>query len=283
MQTMSKFVYSDVNALQRLKGQGAEGIRAAAQQFEALFIDLWLQSMRAAGDSFSEGSYLTSRETKLHQEMLDHQWAIHMAENGGLGLADVIVRQIDPSADTQTPALRPRQPAAVSEGLRIQTNGFKAAQFESAEAFIEELTPAVRRALRGTPLSAVAVLAQSALETGWGQHVIQGANGVSSHNLFGIKATTDWQGATVRVRTVEFNHGRARHEVAEFRRYENWEAAVRDYVQFLSGSERYSETLRHAQDPQRFADELQKAGYATDPAYARKLKSVISRVQLFTR
>ncbi|MCZ6640242.1 MAG: flagellar assembly peptidoglycan hydrolase FlgJ, partial [Gammaproteobacteria bacterium] len=64
MQTMSKFVYSDVNALQRLKGQGAEGIRAAAQQFEALFIDLWLQSMRAAGDSFSEGSYLTSRETK---------------------------------------------------------------------------------------------------------------------------------------------------------------------------------------------------------------------------
>ncbi|MCZ6641931.1 MAG: glucosaminidase domain-containing protein, partial [Gammaproteobacteria bacterium] len=219
----------------------------------------------------------------LHQEMLDHQWAIHMAENGGLGLAEVIVRQIDPSADTQTPTLQPGQPAAVSEGLRIQANGFKAAQFESAEAFIEELTPAMRSALRGTPLSAVAVLAQSALETGWGQHVIQGANGVSSHNLFGIKATTDWQGATVRVRTVEFNQGRARQEVAEFRRYENWEAAVRDYVQFLSGSDRYSETLRHAQDPERFADELQKAGYATDPAYARKLKSVINRVQLFTR
>ena len=65
--------------------------------------------------------------------------------------------------------------------------------------------------------------------------------------------------------------------------YENWESAVRDYVQFLSGSDRYSETLRHAQDPERFADELQKAGYATDPAYARKLKSVINRVQLFTR
>ncbi|MCZ6644207.1 MAG: flagellar assembly peptidoglycan hydrolase FlgJ [Gammaproteobacteria bacterium] len=283
MQTMSKFAYTDVNALQRLKGQGAEGIRAAAQQFESLFIDLWLQSMRAAGDSFSEGSYLTSRETKLHQEMLDHQWAIHMAENGGLGLADVIVDQIGSVSVDESQSLSSGQPTSISEGLRIQTNGFKKAQFDSAEAFIEELIPRFRDALEGTPLSAVAVLAQSALETGWGQHIIQKANGDSSHNLFGIKAGADWQGDAVRVRTVEFSHGRPRHEVGEFRRYENWEAAVRDYVALLSGNERYSTVLEHAQDPERFADELQKAGYATDPAYARKLKSVINRVQSFAR
>lgn len=278
---MSKFAYSDINALQRLKGAGAEGIRAAAQQFESLFIDIWLQSMRAAGNTFSEDSYLTSRETKLHQEMLDHQWAIHMAENGGLGLADVIVQQIAPDNVSESPRLSSGQPA--SEGLRIRTNGFKKAQFDSAEAFIEELIPTFRDALEGTPFSAVAVLAQSALETGWGQHIIQKANGDSSHNLFGIKADAHWHGEAVRVRTVEFSHGRARHTAAEFRRYENWEAAVRDYVQLISGNDRYSMVLEHAQDPERFADELQKAGYATDPAYARKLKSVINRVQSFAR
>ena len=122
-------------------------------------------------------------------------------------------------------------------------------------------------------------MAQSALETGWGQQVIQAANGGSSHNLFGIKATGDWQGEAVQVRTMEFRHGRPSQEVAEFRRYENWEAAVRDYVKFLSGNDRYNTALQHAQDPERFADELQRAGYATDPAYARKLKSVMDRVQ----
>ena len=158
---MSKFAYSDINALQRLKGAGAEGIRAAAQQFESLFIDIWLQSMRAAGNTFSEDSYLTSRETPLHQEMLDHQWAIHMAENGGLGLADVIVQQIAPDNVSESLSLSSGQPA--SEGLRIRTNGFKKPQFDSAEAFIEELIPTFRDALEGTPFGAVPVLAQSAL------------------------------------------------------------------------------------------------------------------------
>jgi flagellar protein FlgJ len=294
---LTGFAYSDVNTLARIKRQGDDGMRAAAQQFESLFIDLVLKSAREASAALaSDDGYLSSEATKWSQEMLDHQWAVHLAENRGVGLADVILRQltgagtlrrqpehdpvqIDSSAGTSTQAADMDAAAAgndaISLALPVAQFGRKEAAADSPTSFIERVLPTLERALAGTPLHPAAVLAQAALETGWGQHVIHGADGESSHNLFGIKAGPGWSGDAVAVGTVEFLGGHARTVLDRFRAYPDLEAAVRDYAALLTGNPRYRDALSHAQDPARFADELQKAGYATDPGYAAKIRAVL--------
>ena len=120
------------------------------------------------------------------------------------------------------------------------------------------------------------MVAQAAHESGWGQHEIKNADGTSSHNLFGIKAGADWKGATTQVTTTEFTDGQAQKVTAKFRAYASYQESFQDYAQLMKNSSRYSKVMTGSGTAQGFAQGLQQAGYATDPAYAAKLTRVIN-------
>jgi flagellar protein FlgJ len=163
-----------------------------------------------------------------------------------------------------------------SDALTVTPMGTKDSAFDGPGDFIDKVMPVLKSALAASGLNPLAVLAQGALETGWGAHVIHTAAGDSSHNLFNIKASSDWEGPSVEVSTLEFRGGVPVRQRDRFRAYESVESAVRDYVSVLKGDPRYQRALDVAQDPARFADELQKAGYATDPHYAAKILRVLT-------
>ena len=274
------YAYSDIRSLQRIDTEGDDGIRAAARQFESLFIGMMLKGMRDANAALAEGNPLSSSpEMTMHQEMLDQQWAIHMAESGGMGLAPIIEAQLrgerrpaEP-AGTAQPLLWERSPDRDSTAL--SGAGHKRPGFADRREFVEQLLPQIEQVVEGAGLSATAVLAQSALETGWGQKIIHGADGRSSHNLFGIKAGRGWDGDRVTVKTMEVVDGIPRVESAEFRSYPDVRSAVQDYVRLLESDERYREVL-DARDHVGFTEALQRSGYATDPRYGQKIRAVLA-------
>src|SRR5680860_461384 len=130
------------------------------------------------------------------------------------------------------------------------------------------------------------MVAQAALETGWGKHMIEGkgdsSSPVPSYNLFGIKADQRWQGDSVAVTTTEFREGVPMKEQDVFRAYADYEASLRDYVDFLESNPRYRDVLAVADKPAQFAEKLQQASYATDPNYAEKIRSIMNRDSLMT-
>ncbi len=153
--------------------------------------------------------------------------------------------------------------------------------FESPEAFIKSLLPYARQAGKLLGISPKGILAQAALETGWGQYIMKDAQGNSSLNLFGIKADQRWQGKSVASRTLEFEQGVPQRMTAQFRQYESLSETFKDYVAFLSKSPRYEQAIA-AEDVEGFAKGLQQGGYATDPDYARKITRIASS-DAFTR
>ena len=154
--------------------------------------------------------------------------------------------------------------------------GARSAGFASPVAFVRAVLPAIERATRGTGIAPLAVLAQAALETGWGKAVIGDGQGRSSFNLFGVKADARWAGAATSVSTLEFKDGLPALQRAAFRMYDDVEHGVQDFVQKLQGSARYAEALAWAHQPTRYAVEIGRAGYATDPAYTKKLQHVLT-------
>lgn len=143
------------------------------------------------------------------------------------------------------------------------------------EAFAEALWPLAERTGRALGVPPRALVAQAALETGWGEYVLRRGEGGSSFNVFNIKAHRGWDGDTVGVPTLEYRDGVAVREHAQFRAYDSLEAAFRDYADFLRGHPRYTEALQSGDDPERFIRALQEAGYATDPAYAEKVGRIL--------
>jgi flagellar protein FlgJ len=135
--------------------------------------------------------------------------------------------------------------------------------------------PAAEKAAAQLKLAPEALLAQAALETGWGKHVMRHADGSSSHNLFGIKAGGRWDGDKVRVATLEYRDGVAMRTREDFRAYDSWEESFQDYVRFVSGNPRYAEALQASSDAGTYFERLQAAGYATDPAYAEKINRIL--------
>lgn len=281
------FAYSDIRSLQRIRTDDESGIRAVAQQFESLFIGMMLKGMREANAALADDSLLSSPELSMHEEMLDQQWAIHMAESGGIGLAPIIEAQLGGGREPEDRPTHPAPPpvgrlhAGYAAAIGAQPEASRQPAFASREAFVAAVLPEIARAVEGSGLSPTAVLAQSALETGWGQKVIHGSDGGSSHNLFGIKADSRWQGPRVEVKTMEFVDGRPRVETAEFRSYPSVRAAVEDYVRFLESDSRYREVLESGTEAG-FASALQRSGYATDPAYAGKIRAVIGSLRALT-
>jgi len=249
-------------------------LREVAGQFEALFLQTMLKTMREA--SVGDPLFGDSDGLEMYQGMLDQQLAVEMSSAKGIGLADMLVRQLG-GETTQGAAARqlpgadfalPRVPAA-----RLPQPGAVGA-WQNPESFARDLWPHAQRAAERLNVSPEAVLAQAALETGWGKHVMPGRGGSNSHNLFGIKAGNGWSGPTATRQTIEFVDGIPHQELARFRAYDDIEKTFEDYVEFLSSNPRYAAVQNHGKDIDGFAGALAAAGYATDPAYAEKIARV---------
>ena len=344
----------DMQGLQRLKHSArqdpSQGVRGAAEQFEALFIQMMLKSMR---DAVPTSGLIDSQQTEFYQSLLDQQWSQTMASRG-IGLADSLVAQLERSgmvpakeqkgsavdeliAGIPRGAPRPLQdalhpdadsgdeekheaasvdgaepapvPAGFMEALNSAPAGFMermaavpagepearddvprdpapaTRQADSAansantapdhvQAFLDRLSDPAQAASRTTGVPAELILAQAALETGWGRHEIAAADGRNSHNLFGIKAGSHWQGPTTEITTHEYLNGQRTRVSDSFRVYGSFEEAFTDYARLIGDNPRY-ERVTTAPSAEQAARELQAGGYATDPAYADKLIAVM--------
>lgn len=306
-------VYTDFSGLNALKNGAREdkqtAIEEVARQFESMFLSEMLKSMRKAGDVLAEGNYLKSSQSEFYRDMFDSQMSLTMAGGQGTGLADALVRQLGkdiPGADNQgaplashktaladynrsLPALSPRLPervedvtkaAAESSSLPSSVASAWPEQFESPEHFVSTLLPVAESISADTGIDPKLMVAQAALETGWGRHMIRGDGNQPSYNLFGIKADSRWQGDAVTITTTEFREGVPMKERADFRAYPDYESSFRDYVAFLESNPRYRDVLASADQPDVFARKLQEAGYATDPQYGDKINRIMNRDSL---
>jgi flagellar protein FlgJ len=284
-------VYTDFSGLDSLKAKARKDKDAAldevARQFESLFMQMMLKSMRKAGFG---GGLMDNKNTEFYRDMYDQQIAMDLSKQRGMGLAEVIKRQLDglhPGTVTgrdfasyrnqivARPESQVVQPGEQAAGSGSVQDGAGPVPDGTPESFIDALRPAAEKAAAQLNLPPEALLAQAALETGWGKYVMRQADGSSSHNLFGIKADERWSGDKVQVSTLEYRDGVAMRTRADFRAYDSWEESFDDYVQFVRDNPRYAEALQAGSDTGAYFDRLQKAGYATDPAYAEKINRIL--------
>jgi flagellar protein FlgJ len=305
--------YNNLNGLQSIKHQAKtdkEGaLDAVAKQFESIFVSMMIKSMRDANKGFSEGNLLQSSESDSYQQMFDSQLAVTLSTNKGIGLADVIKRQLSNSTlgadsgnepkgfelnksynldDYNRGSLLPRLSnddmqqaiAKVDNSLQIMANSAaepssqqpeskdqprlltSKIDFSSPDKFIQTLYPYAKNVEQETGIDARLMLAQSALETGWGKHQIMKEDGSPSFNLFGIKAQQGWSGDSANITTTEYRGGLAMKEQASFRSYQSY-------------GESFKSALEQVSDPKEFALALQNSGYATDPNYANKINRIM--------
>jgi len=316
-------VYTDFNGLAKLKTEARkespEALKEVAKQFESIFINNVLKGMREA--KLAEGA-LDNDQSKFYNDMYDQQLAVHLAGKPGIGLADLIVKQMrkeqpedkqekletedflnrSSSADKGSvqhthvgdaaATAKPVKPVSYKDGevtisayphdtsrlnqdiTAIPAKGEAIGPITSAEQFVRQLQPYAEQAAKELGVEPKAILAQAALETGWGRSLIKTRDGDSSFNVFNIKADKSWQGEQAKVSTVEFDRGVAKKENAGFRTYESFEESFKDYVDFIKSNPRYHQALKQAGNTERYMHELQQAGYATDPRYAEKVMSI---------
>lgn len=150
--------------------------------------------------------------------------------------------------------------------------------FSSADEFVNTMLPMAKEAADRIGVDPRYLVAQAALETGWGKSVMRAQDGSSSHNLFGIKASSNWKGDSARAITSEFRNGAMVKETAEFRSYASYKDSFHDLVTLLQSNNRYQDVLKSADNPEQFVRELQKAGYATDPDYASKISQIAKQM-----
>ena len=267
-----------------------EGIKAAAKQFESYFLQLMLKSMR---ETLSQDGPFDSQETRTFTEMFDQQIAQRASQGRGLGLADLMIAQLGTLSQpaeklTQADNLvqeSPVQPVPVAGTLpdlsapaapSADSNGKTPAS--APGSFVDRLWPHAVEAARSLGVSPHFLVAHAALETGWGKHELKGTNGTASNNLFNIKAGSNWKGKTVEAEVTEFVNGKPVKLTEKFRAYDSPAGSFADYVNLLGSSPRYAGVLN--QDAEGFVRGLQQGGYATDPAYAEKLRRVIGSAAL---
>ena len=248
----------------------ATALREVASQFEALFVQSMLKNMRGA--KLAEPMF-GSEQMDMYQDMFDQQLSLEMANGRGIGLADMLVRQMGGEA-LQLPASRGTYP--LSPGSRRDGHAAELPDWSEPSSFVKDIWSHAERVGGELGVAPQALVAQAALETGWGAHVMEGGDGRSSFNLFGIKAGSDWQGKSVARSTVEYENGLAERRVERFRAYPDLAAAFDDYASFLRERPRYDGALGQGEDPAAFAGALQQAGYATDPHYAEKINRVLN-------
>jgi len=284
---------SGFNALrQAAQSDSKAALPVVARQFEAIFTQMMLKSMREA--SMGDGLF-DSQGGDAWRDMYDQQLSIVLSQGGrGLGIADMLERQLG-GQSASAPASAALGPVHVrdTDGPSPSVAGERDESLDSvmgatrrfgrrvlrwlpqdAQAFVRDLAPYARRAARKLGVSMRALLAQAAQETQWGQHMPVRADGSSSNNLFGIKAGGGWGGVSVGVPTVEFEDGVAVRRQAQFRAYDSPAQAFADYADLIDSSPRYAQARGHGDDVRGFALGLVQGGYATDPAYAEKIAAI---------
>ena len=273
--------YADFSGLEGLKknvkADDPTAIRAAAQQFESLFTNMMLKAMREAKLGQGLGD---SQESDLYQDMYDQQLALKMSQGKGIGLADMLVQQLTKNRAAKAQAAQATgQAPASGQPTSPATIGAKPATNADRISFVQSMEPYAQRAGAQLGVSPDTLIAQAALETGWGQHVPANANGTSSFNLFGVKAGANWSGDSLAAMTTEAVQGRLANLPQSFRAYSTLQQGVNDYVTVLQRNSRYQAALGTGSDVNAFATGLARGGYATDPAYVQKLQATAAAVK----
>jgi len=285
--------YTDLSGLAALKKDSSspQALHAIAQQVDALFLQMMLKSMRDAGGQQGEGD---SNEMSMYHDMFDKQIALTLSQHQELGLGSLVTRQmraaaaakpLDAASSSAPPGVQAGGGAGASgasagvAGAAVQPAATAApptSMLQTASQFVSRVLPSITRAAASLGVSPLGMLAQAALESGWGQRTARTADGTSSHNMFGIKADENWGGARAGAGTVEFSGGVATQRHAAFRAYDSIEDSVSDFANLLKGSPRYRNTLSAGGNAQGYINSIGQAGYATDPAYANKLSDVLN-------
>jgi peptidoglycan hydrolase FlgJ len=322
--------YADPAALSGLKHdaktQDPKALKEAAHQFESLFTQMMLKSMREANKGFGDDPLFGSDQADFYQSMFDDQIAAQISKGKGLGLADMLTRQLHQSGmvndsgtangeqgtagvpqkgdgvrgsgigNRETGSVK-RAAGAVSSSSGLQPTAYDqmgiprdslqpsshVPMAASKEDFIRSMRPHAERAARELGVDPDVLVAQAALETGWGSAVPCTSAGDCSFNLFGVKAGSQWSGQTASVPTVEFEDGVAVRKSQKFRAYDSAAASFDDYAKLIRSSGRYQAALGTQDDTAQFAQALQRGGYATDPQYANKIASVVREVKALTQ
>ncbi len=266
--SVSAPVYTDFSGLTQLRAQARKdpesSLKEVARQFESIYVKMMLKSMREAslGDPLFD-----STSSEAYRDMFDDQMALQLTQGKGLGLAEMMVQQLR-RQHAGLAATDKRQTIAASEATMAQP-------LSSPEGFSQALMPHAKAAAAELGTTPEVLLAQAALETGWGKHMTQLPDGRSSHNLFNIKADPAWQGKTVQMNTMEYQHGKPIMQSARFRAYDSYGESFADYARFIKSNPRYSNALTQAENAEHYVQQVHKAGYATDPAYSDKWLQII--------
>ena len=287
-------IYTDFQGFSDLKSaarqDSPEALREVAQQFEAVFIQMMLKSMRDA--NLADGIF-ESDQSEMYLGMFDQQLALDLSSKKAFGIADMLMQQLggnitqnkqakeslrrDISLEIgEIPHLDNRLHVTHTTSLVNGTSGHLT-HFESPEEFVETMRPLATKAAKRLGVQADVLVAQAALETGWGKKIIHNEDGSSTHNLFGIKADKRWQGQTATVKTLEHDGYEFKPEQAAFRAYASYEQSFNDYVNFIRDEARYENALKQTADAKQYIHALQEAGYATDPRYAEKIVDIMDR------
>ena len=294
----------DVKGLANIKNaakqNSPDAFKAAAQQFEGLFVNMLIKSMRA---TIPSSGLNDSSAQKMYTGMLDQQLSQTIAQRG-IGLADMMVKQLKARENTIAPpdasqisnmpqaqlSAIPEEQSPIAQMEKYQKQlAIKAAQpqqspslgakiFGGVKDFVQAVADGAQEASQMTGIPSAFITAQAALESGWGKRQILNSDGSTSHNLFGIKAGPGWTGKVAKVWTLEFINGSYQKVQANFRSYDSYQESFKDYANLLVKSPRYQSVIANGQTAAGFANGLQSAGYATDPGYANKLKSIIQNI-----
>jgi flagellar protein FlgJ len=309
----------------QVKASPEAGMKMAAQQFDAVFTQMMLKSMREATP---QDSPFDSHDSATFTSMMDQQLSQQMSTKG-IGVADAMLKQLMRNQGMQvggagaaggaTGALKAMgglaiggggggdgtsgdegQTAALNALARAYGNAHANGQLAigkgysansaltpplrgdgsspKVDAFVDKLAAPAQAASAATGIPARFIIGQAALESGWGKSEIKKADGSTSHNVFGIKASSDWTGKTVSTVTTEYVNGKPERKVEKFRAYDSYQDAMTDYASLLKGNPRYAQVINSSHDVSGFANGMQRAGYATDPHYAKKLMSIMQKM-----
>jgi peptidoglycan hydrolase FlgJ len=290
----------DTQGFDAMRAQAAanprEAMKSAAKQFDAVFTQMMLKSMRDATPS--DGPF-DSHDTATFTSMMDQQLSQQMSSKG-IGVADAMLKQLmrnsGMSADDSNAgnnaalnALAKAYANPASNGALKMGRGYTAnsaltppvrgdGSSDKVDAFVDKLAAPAQAASAATGIPARFIIGQAALESGWGKREIKKSDGSTSHNIFGIKAGDDWTGKTVATVTTEYINGRPQRVVEKFRAYDSYQEAMTDYASFLKSNPRYAQVINSSRDVNGFAQGMQRAGYATDPHYAKKLISIMQKM-----
>lgn len=290
--------YTDLNQLNNLRQLGKEdktlALHQVAQQFESLFVNMMLKNMRAVNEVFAKDNPLNSSEMKFYRDMFDQQLSLSLSQGKGMGLADAFFRQMKNSYlgdnyvagekididefDRNKYVNSNPYSEPVASIIKRKEDISLLEKIDTPEQFITTLLPYAEKISEKLGVDATVLLAQSALETGWGKFAIRDSQGQHTFNMFNIKAGKRWDGHFVNVPTIEFRDGIPQQETASFRRYNNLEESFEDFYNFIQ-QPRYQSALEVASNNAEFLQALQSAGYATDPQYASKIQEILHDIE----